>query len=608
MRILHLLSQFEVTGAEVYAAQLAEWQLAKGHSVWIVSDTFSTPTQATYISRPIGQKGMALRWANAGSVRRLIQEQGIQVVHAHSRAASKVGLWAVAGTEAVLVSTVHGRQHWHGRWKRYDVYGQAVIAVCGHIATHLQKELHLNPKKIQVISNGVAFGPYASEGSGDPVLLLAGRTTGPKGELTAMLLARHAEGLLTRFPTLQLHLAGGSLDHLPLEGREAFSRLHQQFGERVLHLAFVRDLQTRVAQARAVIGSGRVAIEALGAGTPLYAAGEATAPGRILPENWQEAASSNFGDVACERKAPGPALEALVNQLAADLLNPPDRIALQGMAQEVRRFYDLEAVAESVMEIYRKARVRKLRPGYIPTLMYHKVPLEPIDSQHRIFVTKDTLEHQLKQLKKRGFTGITFSQYDRWRNGESGATLPEKPVVLTFDDGYLDNYTNAWPLLKQYGFPAVIYALGDARNDHNSWDTPSGEPRMPLMSAVQKQEMAAAGIEFGAHTMNHARLTELDAEQAFQEIAESRKALQALTGQDVLSFAYPYGAYTPEIKALVAKAGFRYGVVISGGGLDWEEDLLEIFRVYVFPEDRGTAFWKKSSPWYRAYFRRKRGV
>lgn len=608
MRILHLLSQFEVTGAEVYAAQLAAWQLAQGHAVWIVSDTFSTPTQATYIPRPIGQKGMTLRWANAGFIRRLIQEQGIQVVHAHSRAASKVGLWAVVGTEAVLVSTVHGRQHWHGRWKRYDVYGQAVIAVCGHIATHLQKELHLNPKKIQVIPNGVAFGPHAGNPAEPPVLLLAGRTTGPKGELTALLLARHAEALLTRFPALQLHLAGGSLEHLPAEGREAFSRLRQQFGERVCHLGFIRDLQTRVAQARAVIGSGRVAIEALGAGTPVYAAGEATAPGRIVPANWRDAAASNFGDVACERKAPGPALEALVNQLAEDLLNPPDRNTLQGMAQEVRRFYDLETVAENVLEVYRTARVRKLRPGYIPTLMYHKVPLQPIESQHRIFVTKDTLEQQLIQLKKRGFEGITFGQYDRWRNGEPGATLPEKPIVLTFDDGYLDNYTNAWPLLKQYGFTAVIYALGDAGHDHNFWDTPSGEPRMPLMSATQKQEMAAAGIEFGAHTMNHVRLPELEPEQAFREIDESRRALQALTGQEVLSFAYPYGAYTPEVKAMVAKAGFRYGVVISGGGLDWEEDLLEIFRVYVFPEDRGTAFWKKSSPWYRAYFRRKRGV
>lgn len=608
MHILHLLSQFEVTGAEVYAAQLAAWQLEHGHSVWIISDTFSTPTEARYIPKPIGGKGLRLRWENARFLKQLIREHGIQVVHAHSRAASKVGLWAVAGTEAVLVSTVHGRQHWHGRWKRYDVYGQAVIAVSANIATHLQKELHLSPKKIHIIPNGVAFDARKVEAAAVPVLLLAGRTTGPKGELTALFLKDHAEAILDRFPTLELHLAGGALEHLPLEGQEAFHRLRQQYGERVRHLGFVRDLPTRVATARAVIGSGRVAIEAAGAGTPLYAAGEATALGRVQPDAWRQAPASNFGDIACERKAPGPELEALVNQLIEDLESTPDTAALQEMALEVRAFYDLNTVAEQVSEVYRTARVHKLHPGYIPTLMYHKVPLEPIESQHRIFVTKDTLEHQLKQLKARGFEGITFAQYERWRNGEPGAMLPKKPVVLTFDDGYLDNYTNAWPLLKRYGFPAVIYALGDAGHDHNFWDTSSGEPRMPLMSAEQKREMAAAGIEFGAHTLNHARLTELTPEQAYTEIAESRKVLQELTGQQVLSFAYPYGAYTPKIKALVAKAGFRYAVIISGGGLTWEENRLEIFRVYVFPEDRGTAFWKKSSPWYRAYFRRKRGV
>jgi peptidoglycan/xylan/chitin deacetylase (PgdA/CDA1 family) len=131
---------------------------------------------------------------------------------------------------------------------------------------------------------------------------------------------------------------------------------------------------------------------------------------------------------------------------------------------------------------------------------------------------------------------------------------------------------------------------------------------MPLMTAAQKQEMAAAGIEFGAHTMHHTDLTTVDADTSFAEIDDSRKQLQALLNQPVKSFAYPYGRYTDEIKKQVVQAGFTYAVIISGGGMDWEEDLRAIFRVYVFPEDRGLAFWKKSSPWYRAYFKKKRGI
>ena len=619
MHILHLLSQHEVTGAEVYAAQLANWQLGQGHQVWIVSDTFSTETGAVYIPRAIGEKSPLLRGTNALFVRKLIQKVGVQVVHAHSRAASKVGVWAVLGTEAALVSTVHGRQGWHGSLKNYDVYGQAVIAVCQNIRRHLEDELRIPGRKISVIPNGVSFESVtpreAWPGQQQPVLLLAGRTSGPKGAVMADFLANHATLLLERHPSLQLHLAGGKLNLLPEHGRQALARLQEAFGDRVRYLGFVNDLPARIASARAVIGSGRVAIEALGAGTPLYVAGEAYASGRITPhgtdtldEQWGENAWGNFGDIASQRNAPSPDINLVMDHLLEDLAAEPDWAGLQEMAAEVRQYYDLHRVAEDVLEVYKAARVRKLRPGYIPVLMYHKVPLKPINSQHRVFVTKDTLEHQLRMLKMRGYTGITFQQYERFRNAEPGATLPKKPIVLTFDDAYEDNYTNAWPLLKKYGFTAVIYALGNAEHDHNFWDTPGGEPRQPLMTAAQKQEMATTGIEFGAHTQNHRDLTQLPSEEAWAEITDSRRALQELTGQPVLSFAYPYGRFTPEVKALVAKAGFHYAVAISSGGLDWEEDLLEIFRVYVFPEDTGLSFWKKTSPWYRWYFKRKRGV
>jgi peptidoglycan/xylan/chitin deacetylase (PgdA/CDA1 family) len=127
------------------------------------------------------------------------------------------------------------------------------------------------------------------------------------------------------------------------------------------------------------------------------------------------------------------------------------------------------------------------------------------------------------------------------------------------------------------------------------------------MTASQLKEMADAGFEIGAHTLNHKDLTMLSLEDTKREISESRVYLQNLTGQPVLTFAYPYGKNNTNIKKWAKESGFRYSVVISGGGLDWEEDLSEIFRIYVFPEDKGFRFWKKIQPWYRAYFRWKRG-
>jgi peptidoglycan/xylan/chitin deacetylase (PgdA/CDA1 family) len=123
----------------------------------------------------------------------------------------------------------------------------------------------------------------------------------------------------------------------------------------------------------------------------------------------------------------------------------------------------------------------------------------------------------------------------------------------------------------------------------------------------QMKLMLSAGMEFGAHTMNHKKLNELSAEEAFYEISESRKQMEAQLGQEVISFAYPYGYYSDELEQMVSEAGLKYAVIINGGGLHLEENPLAIFRVYIFPEDDDTQLRKKTASWYRRYIRWKRG-
>nr|GFD42910.1 hypothetical protein [Tanacetum cinerariifolium] len=140
---------------------------------------------------PISQRKYRQRWLNIQALRQLIKEQAIDVVHAHSRAASWVSYFAVRGLPVPLVSTVHGRQHLHTSTSLFDVYGDKVIAICGNLAEHLRTEVKMAPSKLAVIPNGIAFaalGAQPAETSEQvPRMAFIGRFNGPKGERAAAL-------------------------------------------------------------------------------------------------------------------------------------------------------------------------------------------------------------------------------------------------------------------------------------------------------------------------------------------------------------------------------------------------------------------------------------
>ena len=124
MNILQVLSQFEVTGAETFAATLSDALIEQGHRVYVVSDTFHTPTNAEVIVHPIGKRDIAQRYKNVQFLKRLIAEEKINLVHAHSRAASWVSYFATRSGNVPLVSSIHYRQHLHFSSKLFSIYGE----------------------------------------------------------------------------------------------------------------------------------------------------------------------------------------------------------------------------------------------------------------------------------------------------------------------------------------------------------------------------------------------------------------------------------------------------------------------------------------------------
>lgn len=195
----------------------------------------------------------------------------------------------------------------------------------------------------------------------------------------------------------------------------------------------------------------------------------------------------------------------------------------------------------------------------IPILYYHAVN-DTIEGMEELYVSPGEFEKQMSFLKERNYTVITFDELHT-------ADAVENPIIITFDDGYVDNYTHAYPILKKYGFKATIFICSDV----------IGKPA--FLKEDQISEMQDL-INFQSHSITHPYLTELPDEKLEEELGESKKALETITGKEVKVLAYPYGHYDRRV-INVAKKYYQYAVV-SGGGLYYKGDgNYEISRVYV---------------------------
>ena len=306
MNILHILSQFEVTGAEVYAVTLASEQQMQGHNVLLVSDTLHVPFPGKYIQQSIGNRSYRQRWKNIQFLIRLIRKNNIHVVHAHSRAASWVCFFATRFTKTVFISTVHGRQHLHFSSTRWNVYGKHVIAISETLKDHLVEELGLNQNYVSQIGNGFNVESWLERPrmqskqelfkvpDSARVLLLVGRLSGPKGDIVRFFLKEVFPHLVQQTNASVFIISG---IHVPDDISSLIHDTQQTFGrERIRLIEFQKDLFPYLSAADIVVGAGRCAMEAIILGKPTVAFGESTYEGLITEENFHRLSGTNFGD------------------------------------------------------------------------------------------------------------------------------------------------------------------------------------------------------------------------------------------------------------------------------------------------------------------------
>ena len=608
MNILHVLSQFEVTGAEAYAVTLIDEQLRAGHLATVVSDTLTLPTRATYIQVPIGQRSYLQRLRNIFNLVHLIRKRSIDVVHAHSRAASWVSWFATRLTRTAFISTVHGRQHVHASSKSFNIYGHAIVVVSSALKDHLIQDLGITPNHIKVIPNCIAFEPWEKARTAaaknrpmpsekEKLILFVGRLTGPKGDIVRLLLQQVLPLILEK-QKIRFQAIGGMIT--PNDIPPMASTLNEASGWQVAELrGFQNDVASEILRAAVVIGSGRVVPESLTLRKPVVAFGESNYVGPVTPRTFADAAATNFGDTGVRTPVD---VRNVANDLIQLMTHPPSDSELAQLSQLSRQRFDARRVSDSVIAVYKKGVGQAQAPRSIPVLMYHRVvPDSGQQPVHGIWVRESAFARQLESLHQRGFNAITFREYDLFLQGEK--PLPRRPIILTFDDGYADNYTIVLPLLQKYRFGAVIYAVTADDRRTNFWD--KEETPAPLLTHARLQELHRSGIEIGSHTVTHPRLTEVDAGIARSEIANSKKRLEEILGTEVISFAYPYGALNSSVKEMVAEAGYNYAAAADTGPTALHDDFLEIRRTQVFPWTGMAGFWKKTLPAYQRYKRMK---
>ena len=214
----------------------------------------------------------------------------------------------------------------------------------------------------------------------------------------------------------------------------------------------------------------------------------------------------------------------------------------------------------------------------LPILMYHEIAPRGTGALSRYRIEPKAFEEQIRYLHEAGFKSATLEE---WQDAMRRYTpLPGRRVLLTFDDGYRDFAKAAWPVLKRYGFGAMVFLVSDRIGERSDWNAPYGETS-PLMTWDEIRRLQAEGVQFGSHAATHRRLEALSPADVVREAAHSRAVLSRGLGAPVTAFAYPYGSESASVQHLIGACGYTYGLSCRSGRSDFIEPLLSLPRLEV---------------------------
>jgi len=218
-----------------------------------------------------------------------------------------------------------------------------------------------------------------------------------------------------------------------------------------------------------------------------------------------------------------------------------------------------------------------------PILMYHKI--DPRLEFGINALSPSRFKMHVEWLRGQGFHAIIFSDI------LSNRALPEKPVIITFDDAYESVYHHAFPILAAAGFRATVYVITNYIGKLNTWDMNLGGICFRHMTAQQLTEISKKGWEIGSHTCTHRALTRLNDSQLKREFSKSFQQLSALTNGPVISVAYPFGMQNGQVRRAAKSAGYTFACGSIRGTTS--QNLFSLCRIPVYQFENVTALKRK---------------
>jgi peptidoglycan/xylan/chitin deacetylase (PgdA/CDA1 family) len=218
----------------------------------------------------------------------------------------------------------------------------------------------------------------------------------------------------------------------------------------------------------------------------------------------------------------------------------------------------------------------------IPILMYHHLADLPANASELLqtwTVAPKNFDTQMNWLSQHGFHTISMGQVVA--HLKQRQALPSKPIVISFDDGWEEQYVSGFPTLRKYNFIGTFFVYTTPL-DHSLF-----------LTWAQLTEMSAVGMDIQAHTQTHPHLRTLAPEAAYKEIAESKKILEQRLGKPVTAFDYPFGEYNTAVIDMLKRAGFDSAVSLAAGYKQRANELFTLHRIRVSYNDTLDDFAKR---------------
>lgn len=200
----------------------------------------------------------------------------------------------------------------------------------------------------------------------------------------------------------------------------------------------------------------------------------------------------------------------------------------------------------------------------IPVLYYHSVN-DSVDNE--VTISPSLLKKELEYIKNQGYTTLSLKEVENYILNNQ--PIPEKSILITFDDGYMDNYYNAYPILKELNMKATIFCITSELDGSY------------YLSEDAIKEMSKNNIDIESHTLNHPHLNSLTYDEQLKELTESKAKLENITGNKITAIAFPFGDYNEDSIKAAKNSGYTLAFTTNKGFASRDNNPLELDRIYV---------------------------